>query len=230
MLGVLMLDSSPLDVPGCLACDDTFPFPLKREVVRGATVEKMTSCREELEEAITDAAQNLERQGVEAIIGNCGFMALFQTVLQQRVKIPVFTSSLLLVPMIAQTLPRGRRVGILTFRKNYLSEKVFRGAGWSSDEISIAVAGVQDQGAWQCLRTPEHPFHGKDLEEQLLYVGKEFVRTYPDLGALVLECTVMPPFAAKLQTEVKLPIYDITLMTSLVAESFSRQAFQRINI
>jgi len=120
MLGILMLDSSPLNVPGCLACDDTFAFPVKRRVVRGATVEKMTSCRAELEEPITEAAQDLEREGVDAIIGNCGFMALFQKVLQECVKVPVFTSSLLLVPLIARSLPKGRRVGILTFRKDYL--------------------------------------------------------------------------------------------------------------
>ena len=83
-------------------------------------MEKMTSCRAELEEPITEAAQDLEREGVDAIIGNCGFMALFQKVLQECVKVPVFTSSLLLVPLIARSLPKGRRVGILTFRKDYL--------------------------------------------------------------------------------------------------------------
>jgi len=220
-----MLDSSPLNVPGCLACDETFPFPVVREVVRGATVERMTSCREELEEAITEAARSLERQGVDAIIGNCGFMAIFQKALQERIRIPVFTSSLLIVPMIAISLPKGKRVGILTFRKDQLSDKVFQGAGWTSDDIRIAVAGVQDQPAWQALRTPEHPFYGRDLEEQILLVARKLVSSHRDLGALVLECTVMPPFAARLQKEVNLPVFDITMIATLVSKSFSRKDF-----
>jgi len=225
MLGILMLDSSPLNVPGCLACDETFPFPVIREVVRGATVEKMTSCREELEEAITEAAWRLERQGVDAIVGNCGFMAIFQKTLQERIQIPVFTSSLLLVPMIALSLPKGKCIGIITFRKDQLSDKVFQGAGWTSKDIQVAVAGVQDQPAWQALRAPEHPFYRQDLENQLIGVASQFVESRKDLGALVLECTVMSPFAARLQKEVNLPIYDITMIAKLVFESYARQSF-----
>ena len=35
---------------------------------------------------------------------------------------------------------------------------------------------------------------------------------YPDVGAIVLECTNMPPYAAALQRAVGLPVYDIYSM------------------
>jgi len=227
MFGILRLDTEPLDVPGLIVCDDTFPFPRKTKVVKGATVEKMTSGCKELQGPMVDAAQELEREGVVAIMGECGFMALFQEVLQESVNVPVFTSSLLLVPLVSKMIPKGKRVGILTFRSDQLSEEHFRGAGWSSREIPIAVAGVEDKSAWHLVLTPEHAYHGEDLESQLMEVSKRLIRNNPDTGALVLECAIMPVFAHRLQAELDLPVFDITTLANLVHESFSRKPFVR---
>ena len=224
-IGILMLDCSPFDIRGCAACDKTYPFLVERMVVPGATVEKMTSGSETLLGTVLNTARELERAGVDAIVGDCGFMALYQKPLQKSIGVPVFTSSLLLVPMVASIIPEKQRVGILTFRADTLGEAIFQSAGWSSCEIPVLVAGVEDQSAWQLLRTPEHPFHGADLEQQLLDVCRRLGRDHPDLGALVLECTVMPPFAYKIQAEIDVPIFDITMMASLLATSFSRNPF-----
>jgi Asp/Glu/hydantoin racemase len=227
VIGILMLDTSFFDVPGCGGSDDTFSFQVKRRVVKGASVERMTSGDEHLLHALIEAAQALEGDGVDAIIGDCGFMALFQKALQDQVKVPVFTSSLLLVPLVAAMIPKGKRVGILTYRADTLQEAHFQGAGWSSKEVSVAVAGVQDQSAWRLFRTPEHPFHRDDLERQLLEVSRNFADEHHDLGAIVLECTVMPPFAHKIQAETGLPVFDFTMAATLVAESLSRKPFNK---
>ena len=39
MLGILRLDCEPFDIPGLIACNDTFPFARRCKVVKGATVE-----------------------------------------------------------------------------------------------------------------------------------------------------------------------------------------------
>lgn len=231
LFGILGLDAKPFDVPGgipgLVACEDTFPFPRKVQVVTGGTVEKMTSGSKELRDPIIDAARELEREGVVAIMGTCGFMSLFQPDLQESVNVPVYTSSLLLVPLVYRMIPKGKRVGILTFRADYLSEAHFRGAGWSSDEIPIVVAGVEDQSAWQLILTPEHPFHGEDLERQLMDVCRKLVRDNTDLGAVVLECAIMPIWAHKIQAETGLPVSDITTLANLMYEGFSRKPFVR---
>lgn len=227
VFGILKLDASPFDIPGIVACDDTFPFPRKGKVVKGATVEKMTSGCEELKGPMIDAARELEREGVVAIMGECGFMSLFQQALQESVSVPIFTSSLLLVPLVSRMIPKGKRVGILTFRSNYLSEIHFRSSGWSSSEIPVVVAGVEDQSAWQLILAPEHSFHREDLERQFLDVTRRLVRDNRNIGALVLECTLMPVFAHRIQTEINLPVFDITTLANMVAESFLRGPFVR---
>lgn len=216
VVGILMLESPHMELPGALASDHTFPFPVSRREVRGATVQRMLAGAEGLEGPMLEAARALECEGVSAIIGNCGLMSLFQKGLQESLNVPVFTSSLLWVPLIAGVIPKGRRVGILTIHSKYLREAHFQGAGWVSDEIPIAIAGVEEQSAWQ------HPLKWEQLEGQLLDVCRRFTRDHPDLGALVLECTVMPPFAPKIRSEISLPVFDITLMAELAARSFCR--------
>ena len=227
VFGVLRLDVEPFDVPGCVACADTFPFPRRYKKVKGSTVERMTSGDRRLEGPMIKAARELESEGVVAIMGECGFMALFQRVLQRNVSIPVFTSGLLLVPWVHRMIPEGKRIGILTFRSNTLTEAHFQGSGWSSKEIPIVVAGVEDQEAWKIVLTPEHPYHAEDLERQLMDVCRRLVRDNRDLGALVLECSVMPVFAHRIQAETGLPVFDITTLADMMYGSFSRKPFAR---
>lgn len=228
VFGLLRLDAEPFDVPGCTSCEETFPFPRICQVVKGATVEKMTAGCTELIGPMIDAAKELERQEVVAILGECGFMALFQEILQEQVQVPVFTSSLLIVPWVSRMLPQGRRVGILTFRSTSLREEHFRSAGWSSQEVPIAVAGVEDQSAWKLILTPEHPYQGEELEEQLLVVCRRLMDAHPDLGALVLECGIMPVFAHRIQTLTGLPVFDITTLAAFVHQALSRRPFRRL--
>jgi hypothetical protein len=51
---------------------------------------------------------------VGAITTSCGFLVKFQRELAAAVSVPVFTSSLLLVPFVHRLLAPGRRIGILT--------------------------------------------------------------------------------------------------------------------
>jgi len=223
---MLVLDCSPFKIPGCGESDATYPFVVKRRVIKGATVGRMTSGTEDFLEPALDAARELERDGVAAIIGDCGFLALYQEALQRVVKIPVITSSLLLVPIVSKVIPYGKRIGILTYRADTLKEDHFRGAGWSSSEIPVAVAGVQDQEGWQLFRTPERPFRAQDLERELLEVCRVLMRNNPDIGAFVLECAVMPVFAHRVQEETGLPVFDITSLANMVVESLWRRPFR----
>jgi Asp/Glu/hydantoin racemase len=39
---------------------------------------------------------------------------------------------------------------------------------------------------------------------------------HPDVGAIVLECTNMPPYAADVQRATGVPVFDIISLVSLV--------------
>ena len=49
-------------------------------------------------------------------------------------------------------------------------------------------------------------------EQDIVEAGRALVAAHPEVGAIVLECTNMPPYAAALQAAVGLPVYDIYSM------------------
>jgi Asp/Glu/hydantoin racemase len=131
------------------------------------------------------------------------------------VKVPVFTSSLLLVPLVHRMLPRGRRVGIMTVSAATLGPEHLEGAGIGSD-IPIAVAGMETEKEFTRVLLGDEPVLDVDLaREEHVRVARRLVAEHPDIGALVLECTNMPPYTADIQRETGLPVFDIVSLVTL---------------
>jgi hypothetical protein len=100
-IGVLSLESYFAKPPGHIKNASTFDFPVTFKVVKGATTKKVVDYGDRsLLEPFIAAARELESEGVEAITGSCGFLALFQREIADAVNIPVFLSSLIQVPMV----------------------------------------------------------------------------------------------------------------------------------
>jgi Asp/Glu/hydantoin racemase len=55
--------------------------------------------------------------------------------------------------------------------------------------------------------------------------SKHLVADNPDVGAIVLECTNMPPYAAALQAAVGIPVYDIYSMITWFHAGLRPRAF-----
>jgi Asp/Glu/hydantoin racemase len=49
-------------------------------------------------------------------------------------------------------------------------------------------------------------------QQDIVDAGRTLLARHPDVGAIVLECTNMPPYSAALQAEFGLPVYDIYTM------------------
>src|SRR5215475_9883796 len=144
-VGILMLDTQFPRIPGDMGNATTFPFPIRYHRVQGATPDLVVRQGSwELLPAFIEGAQFLEREGVRAITTNCGFLAKFQRELAAAVTVPVFASSLLLVPMVHRMLPPGKAVGLLTVDATSLTPDDFESMGITSD-IPVAVAGLETE-------------------------------------------------------------------------------------
>jgi Asp/Glu/hydantoin racemase len=211
-LGILMLDARFPRIPGDMGNATTWPFPVLYRVVRGASPERVVlqGARGLLDDFIA-AAQDLVALGAEAITTNCGFLALFQAELAAAVRVPVATSSLMQVPWVQATLPPGKRVGVLTVSKASLTPAHLFAAGVPADTPIIGTEGGRE--FFRVLITAEKQDLDVALAEQdILTAGRELLAAHRDIGAIVLECTNMPPYAAALQAACGLPVYDIYSM------------------
>ncbi|MDQ7860098.1 hypothetical protein RCO48_00760 [Peribacillus frigoritolerans] len=53
----------------------------------------------------------------------------------------------------------------------------------------------------------------KKVRKEVIEAAVKMVNENPDIGAILLECSDLPPYAADIQRAVKLPVFDfITLI------------------
>ena len=215
-VGILMLDTRFPRIPGDMGNAATFPFPVRYHRVAGAGPDLVVRRGAEgLLPAFVEGAKQLESEGVGAITTNCGFLVKFQRELSGAVRVPVFTSSLLLVPLVHRMLPRGRSVGIMTVSAATLRPEHLEGAGIGGD-IPIAVAGMETEKEFTRVLLGDELVLDVDLaREEHVRVARRLVAEHPDIGALVLECTNMPPYTADIQRETGLPVFDIVSLVTM---------------
>jgi maleate cis-trans isomerase len=224
-LGILMLEGKMADVPGCMACEATFPYPVVRKVVRGSRTPLSAEEAWGMLPLYIDAARELEKEGVAALTANCGLIALMQKELAATVNIPVVTSALLMVPDLHRMIG-GRRIGILTFFTHAVGERNYNASGWSSNDIPVALGGVGDYESWNTfLKTKEVPPElRKQLTADLLAVVRGMLAEHPDIGAFVSECTMLPACLQAVREEIGVPVYDILTQLDLAMSGSFRPA------
>ena len=208
-LGILMLEAKFPRIPGDMGNATTWPFPVLYRVVKGASPEKVVlNGADGLLRDFLDAAADLVAQGAEAITTNCGFLALFQRELAAHVQVPVATSSLMQVPWVQATLPPGKRVGVVSVSAQSLTPRHLEAAGVPLD---TPIAGTENgREFFRVLILGEK----QDLDvalaaKDILDAARGLIASHPDIGAIVLECTNMPPYAHAVQATLGIPVYDI---------------------
>jgi hypothetical protein len=209
-IGILMLDTRFPRIPGDMGNAGTFDFPVRYHRVTGASPDRVVrQGQRELLPTFIEGARFLEREGVRAVTTNCGFLAKFQPEMAAAVSIPVFTSSLLLVPLVQRMLPPGRAVGVLTVNAPSLNREHLAGAGISPD-TPLVVAGLETEKEF--TRVLLDDLLSLDVEtarQEHLTVARRMVAQHPEIGAIVLECTNMPPYAKAVARATRRPVHHI---------------------
>ena len=225
-IGILILDTRFPRPRGDIGNAETWDFPVLYKKVRGATTARVVLSPDEgLLDPFLDAARELVEEGVEAITTSCGFLAMFQEELAKSVPVPVFTSSLMMAPMISRMLGPGKKVGIMTAHKGSLSGRHFSGAGMEG--VPFVVAGMDGEEIFHksILRGETDLWDYDEMIQAHRRVAGKFVSDNPDVGAILRECTNMPPFAWVVREETGLPVFDIVNLVNLVHASLSKRMF-----
>jgi hypothetical protein len=227
-IGILMLESRFPRIPGDTGNASSFRYPVRLRPVKGTNYQRLILDQDPaLLQPFIDAALDLQAEGVRAITTNCGFLALFQRQLAGALSVPIFTSSLMLVPMLASMLGPGKKVGIITADASALGEAHFRGVGWSADDYPIAVIGMQDETLFNAVVSDKRlAFDVDRMQAEMVSVAERLVADHPDVGIILFECTNMPPYAHAVQQAVGLPVYHIFSLIDLVHQSFHWQPFE----
>ena len=225
-IGILILNANYPCVPGNVGNASSFPFPVRYKVVKEASIERLLKKRDQsLLQPFIDAAIELQEEGVKGITGACGFMALFQREVSEAVEVPVFLSSLLQIPFIYRTLGRRQKIAIITADSTSLTTDHFAAVGISPD-IPLVISGMEEQKEFrEAILEEKGTLDSGKIEKEVVDVARKIVREHPEVGALLLECSDLPPYAHAIQKEIQLPVFDFFTMIHYVHTALVRKEF-----
>lgn len=224
-IGVLSLESYFPKPPGHIKNPSSLPFTTSYEILTGISVpDLLYNPTPEMEAQIVDAARRLEQQGVKAITGSCGFLAIYQQAIVEAVSIPVFVSSLIQIPLAYQMT--GKTVGVITADSRSLTDRHLQGVAVKREHIAVAGLEHTEEFARVILRNETNNMDMDIVTDEVISTAKKLLQDNPQIGSIVLECTDLPPYAHELQAQLGVPIFDLTTLATMVHDVVVRQPFK----
>ncbi|MBV9199439.1 MAG: aspartate/glutamate racemase family protein [Alphaproteobacteria bacterium] len=207
-VGILMLETRFPRIPGDMGNAETWPFPILYKVVPGASPRRVV-CEKAvgLLDEFLAGADELVRHGADGITTTCGFLSLYQREIAAHVRVPVATSSLMQVPFIERVLPPGKRVGVLTVSAASLTHEHLRAAG--ADPVTPVFGTDRGSEFSRVMINDEERLDVAAAERDILAAGDALVANHDGIGAVLLECTNMVPYARALSQHLRLPVFSI---------------------
>lgn len=214
VIGILMLETTFPRMLGDIGNPETFPFPVLYKTVSGASPQKVVIEPDSgLIDGFINAGLSLVEKGIKAITTSCGFLALFHRQLINALPVPVFTSSLLQVHLANSVIRSDQKIGIITANKKSLTDAHLAGVGIQN--YPLAIVGMEDAKEFSAVFIGgKETLDERICQSEMLSATNQLMREHPDVGAIVLECTNMPPYADKVRRATGLPVFDAVTMVN----------------
>lgn len=207
------------ELPGNSTNPASYPFPVEMMHVPGACMDTILRHPDPvIKQRMIDAAKEMQAHGVKAIFGSCGFNAIWQKDIAAAVDISVCMSSLLQIPFVQQTIGPEKKVLVVTANAGALTREHFENCGVYKDRCNYVVFGLEGCPEWnKQYDTPEIPYDMEYLEKEILEAVAGAAKSDPSIGAIVIECTDLPPYQQKIAEVTGLPVYSINTMIGYAA-------------
>jgi len=117
------------------------------------------------------------------------------------------------IPMAS--IAAGEPVGIMTASKSSLTPAHFKGI--HADNHHVIVKGMDKMKAFSgAIIKEEIELDEVAVKEEMKKVTAEFVLAHPEIKAIILECTNMPPYKKAIREVTDLPIFDSTTLVNYI--------------
>lgn len=220
-VGILMVDSVLPRIPGDVGNGFTYEFPVRFYTVKGAKAVRIVEGSDPaLLQPFIDGAKALEAEGCKCISTCCGFLIAFQKQIAQAVNVPVITSGLLQVPMVASMLPPSQKIGILTANSETLEPRHF------AENVPVerlCVQGMQETKHFYKtfpLNAPSYVY--EEVEADVEWAARKLMKEHPDVGVIICEGTNFAPFNPMVSRVTGVPVFDIVTLIRWAASGILR--------
>ena len=206
-LGILMLETRFPRILGDVGNPQTWPFPVRYGVVTGATPQAIVC--EDIDpfvQAFINKGRTLVAEGCVGIATTCGFLALIRPQLATALGVPVAASALEQAGQILPMLAPDQRLGVLTISASTLSSAHLTAAGVPPD---TPIQGMEGSSFAVSILGNETTLDVATARIEMAAAATKLVADNPEIGAIILECTNMVPYAPDIQRATGRPVFSI---------------------
>ena len=220
-IGILLVEADYAMLPGNVANASTYDFPVLYHVLKGVTFERIAVADPAVLDILVAGGQTLIDSGVRAVVSACGSFANYQRAAAAALSVPTYLSSMLQVPWIQAALQPEQKLLVIAAVGSAITTKVFEECAITDTERLLIEQAI-DVPEFKAMLSPEG-FNPARLESELTVYARKLVEKHPEAGAILLQCSDLPPFAWAIQNATGLPVHDMnTLITWVEAAAVRR--------
>lgn len=216
--------------PGSVENATSFKYPVHYKAIPAASIPNVVQPEPhpEVLAQLIEAGKEMELQGCRAIIGACGYFGNYLPMVRKELKVPCFFSSLMQLPMILNSIPEDKKVGVICANGNVLPKSnVLKNCG--VHDISRLVikggGGLDVPEMTNEILIDSGGYNPKQLERDVVACALRMVEEDPSIAAFMLECTLYPPCSYAVQEAVRMPVYDFITLIDWVQSAVVHRPF-----
>ena len=152
-------------------------------------------------------------------------MGIHQKKLASELDVPVFLSSLLQIPFITHLIGDHAKLGVITADSKSLNAELLAAVG-VDNAAHLVISGLEDrQPFYQFAIEESGALDAEAVENEVVTVARNMVADHPQIRAMLLECSLLPPYGAAVQAAVNLPVFDYITMINFVFSAVVKQPY-----
>ena len=225
-IGIVTLSTSHDLVCGNVQHADSFPFHVAYAAVRDVAFDHIACGDPRALKPIIEAARRLEETGVDIVVGACGSFVHYQREVAGAIDVPVCLSILMQIPFILSMLPPTRKLGVVFARSSTFT-------ALAQDQCGVTAAmrdrlvflSAADTDSFAPMLDPEQALDDGRLRQDLVAMTRQVAAADPAIGAWLLQCSDLPPYAPDIGASTGLPVWDMVLLVEHLRGAVARRAF-----
>jgi hypothetical protein len=200
-------------LPGNAVNAWTYDFPVRMKAIPNLDIDRLFRADPAIADDIIAVGRHMiEKEGIRALCSACGFFGNFHRQVAAALDIPVALSSLVQVPWVRSLLKPGQKIGVLTADASSLNRSLLRSCFIEDPEL-LVIRDLRHAPEFSAILEYRGQFDNGKVQDEVVGAALDLLREDCDIGAIVLECSDMPPYAAAVQEATQLPVFDfITLI------------------
>ena len=224
VVGILMLDSTIPRIPGDPGHAETFPFPVRYEVIQDFPFQDLVELRSDHISSVIQAARKLESEGVSIVAADCGLFSLFQQDIANALRVPFLGSALNLIPFITGFLPASQKIGLITGDTRLLKSEHLQAAG--ADPERLVISGMEHSEEFHNVVIQRgNELDVDNMRKGVVEAAQTLAASGDSIGAVVLECTNLITFRQDVQRVLGAPVFDAVSLIEFFVSGLRLRTF-----